>query len=209
MSVQLQGVLVEARLRGLLGPGSLDAHITQAAGFAEAVPDGATFLDLGSGGGVPGLPLLVARDDLTGILVDSATRRIKFLEWAVDQLEMASRVTVAWGRAEELSRSEHLRGALPVVLSRSFGRPAVAAECARGFLAPGGLLVVSEPPAGAPSAPDTGEERWPAQPLRKLGYELGDPYRHRGFGFQVLVAVGDCPAEVPRRPGIPSKRPRF
>ncbi|MCB0953001.1 MAG: class I SAM-dependent methyltransferase, partial [Microthrixaceae bacterium] len=61
MSVELQDVLAEARLRGLLGPGSLDAHITQAAGFAEAVPDGATFLDLGSGGGVPGLPLLVAR----------------------------------------------------------------------------------------------------------------------------------------------------
>lgn len=191
--------LRRARALGFLGPGPVTDHIEHAAGFLMALTDVVgTVVDLGSGGGVPGLIIGVARADLTLVLVEATAKRCRFLEEAVAALDLPARVVE--GRAEVVGHGE-LRGEADAVVARSFGSPAATAECAAPLLRPGGTLVVSEPPA--PTSP-----RWPAFGLAKLGMVLG-PRSASSPVVQVLHQASTCPPAFPRRDGLPSKRPLF
>ncbi len=190
--------LERARALGFLGPGEVQAHIDHAAAFLEALTDVAgTVVDLGSGGGVPGLVVGVARPDLHLVLLDATAKRCRFLEAAVAALRLDA--DVAEGRAELLARGA-LRGSAAAVLARSFAAPAPTAECAAPLLRVGGRLVVSEPPDRS--------DRWPIAGVAPLGLEVG----HRTTTapqVQILLQVWPCPDEYPRREGIPAKRCRF
>lgn len=171
-------------------------------------PDVQLALDLGSGGGLPGLPLFLALPSVRWHLLDGSATRCQFLREAV--IDLASRLSVATpqavtpevieGRAEEAGRSERLRGRFDLVVARSFGPPAVTAECAAPFLRVGGQLIVAEPPENPP--------RWPADGLRQLGLVVG-PRVSEPSAFQVLRQAETCPERYPRRVGIPAKRPLF
>lgn len=185
----------------MLGPGPVDQHVGHAQGFVEAlagVAAGSLVVDLGSGGGVPGLIVAEARPDLRMVLLDAMEKRTALLSEAVVAMGMADRITVRTGRAEVLGREDDLRGAAMAVTARSFGPPAATAECAAPLLAVGGVLVVSEPPDSP--------ERWPAGPLATLGLS---PSHHEVPGMQVLVQTVPCPTTYPRRTGLPNKRPLF
>lgn len=204
MALPLLGVLEEAKTRGFLGPGAVEAHVEHAAALAAlAGPAPASFLDLGAGGGVPGLVLAREWPHARGILVESQRRRCEFLEWAVAELGQGDRIAVACGRAEDLARRPEWRGGAEVVAARAFAAPAVTAECAVGFLRPGGRLVVAEPPESG----DSGATRWPAAGVAELG--LRGPERRRGGGITVavLTAGGPVADRWPRRAGMPAKRP--
>ena len=191
----------EAQRLGFLGPGPITTHIERAVDLAGAVdvpPQRA--LDLGSGAGVPGLPLALLWAETRWVLLDGSVTRASFLERAVNELQIGQRVTVVGSRAEEAARGE-LRGAFDLVVARSFAGPAVTAECGSPFLEVGGLLVVAEPPGGDPG-------RWDGSGLAKLGLELGAT-RSRPTAFQSLVQVSPCPDRYPRRVGVPAKRPLF
>jgi 16S rRNA (guanine527-N7)-methyltransferase len=176
----------------------VEAHIEHAEGFviAAAGTPPTTAVDLGSGGGVPGLVLALRWPASSWTLVDSAERRCRFLEEASVELGLARRVRVAQGRAEVLGRDAALRGAFGLVTARSFGPPSVTAECAAPFLEVGGSLLVSEPPASAP--------RWPDE-VAVFGLAVGE----RVSGIQVLTQIERCPDRFPRRTGVPGKRPLF
>lgn len=192
--------LERARSLGLLGPGPVEDHLAHAAGFTAAL-DGLTgrVIDLGSGGGLPGLPIAWARPDLELILVDASARRGAFLESARDALGLADRVRVVVGRAEVVGRSE-LRGTADAVVARGFAAPAATAECAAPLLRVGGRLVVSEPP--------TGPSRWPDAGIAPLGLvALGPPAGSPRL--QLLELQAPCPDDYPRRDGVPAKRPLF
>jgi len=198
---RLLDVLEKARARGLLGPGPIDAHVDHARGLAHLVePAPASFLDLGSGGGVPGLILAEEWPQASAVLLESRQRRCAFLDAAAEQLQLGGRVTVACGRAEDLARDHAFRASVELVVARSFGRPAVTAECAVGFLRPGGRLLVAEPP-------DTEGDRWPAAGVAALG--LTGPERGRAGDVTAAVLTLAAPVDDrwPRRPGIPAKRP--
>jgi 16S rRNA (guanine527-N7)-methyltransferase len=198
-------VLQQARERGLLGTGAVETHVRHALGFGEAAggPPVGLALDLGSGGGIPGLVLAKEWPTSEWVLLDGRERSARFLDEARLRLGLEERVTVVAGRAEEVAHRDGLRGSAYLVVARGFGSPAVTAECAAGFLAEGGRLVVSEPPGS------TGE-RWPTAALVELGLgpvavvEAGSGYR-----YAVLQAVASCSARYPRRVGIPAKRPLF
>jgi 16S rRNA (guanine527-N7)-methyltransferase len=148
---------------------------------------------------VPGLVLATALPGWRWDLVEAGARRAAFLERAVHDLHLEDRVRVRHLRAEELGRTAAERGTADAVTARSFGPPAVTAECAAPLLRPGGVLVVSEPPGGA-------DVRWPAAGLRALGLAVAA----RRPGPPALVVLGQqapCPTRYPRRPGIPAKRP--
>lgn len=193
----LVAVLEEARDLGFLGPGPVEVHLDHARAYL-AILDG-TFgeaLDLGTGGGVPGLVLAAERPDLGWTFLDAIARRTAFLERAVASLGLA--VTVLTGRAEEAGRRPELRGRHAAVVARSFAAPAVTAECAAPFLAVGGRLVVSEPPEGG--------DRWPAGGLAELG--LGPMTTLAGPpSLAVGIMTRTCPERYPRRTGVPAKRP--
>jgi 16S rRNA (guanine527-N7)-methyltransferase len=210
MPARLEEILREAQRFGLLGPESLQAGIEHARGFAKGLPSTPMrLLDLGSGGGLPGLPLAQVWVDSFVVLLDASRRRTEFLEWAVKELGWAPRVTVLRARAETAARQAGLRARFDTTVARGFGRPAVTAECAAGFLQVGGWLVVSEPPnEEKPTVGGSDEDRWPADGVRTLGMGLGPmwtaPYRYRA-----LVQVAACPSVYPRRVGVPAKRPLF
>jgi len=90
---------------GLLGPREADRiwsrHLLNCASLASLVPSEASVVDVGSGAGLPGIPLAIARPDLSVVLLDSLLRRCRFLEMAVDELGLGDRVRVVRGRAEE------------------------------------------------------------------------------------------------------------
>jgi 16S rRNA (guanine527-N7)-methyltransferase len=193
-----------SQARGFLGPGSVQPHIDRALDALTLIPASASrLLDLGSGGGLPGLPLAVARPGGQWTLLDGSVTRCEFLGWAVAELGLEDRVQVVAARAEEAGRGG-FRGVFDVVLARSFGPPAVTAECAAPFLATGGVLIVAEPPASR----DADRKRWPASELATLGM-APLKYVDSPSAFQVLVQRLPCPDRYPRRVGIPAKRPLF
>lgn len=194
-------VLEESRSLGFLGPGPVEPHLEHAAGFAEVVEDPPRrALDLGSGGGVPGLLLATLWERSEWVLLDANERRTAFLEDATRRLGIAGRVVVRRARAEEAGRAAALRGTCDLLTARSFGPPAVTAECAAPFLVVGGTLVVSEPPGAA--------DRWPAPPLAVLGMTPGRRVV-AGATYQAIDQVAPCPERFPRRTGVPAKRPLF
>ena len=136
-----------------------------------------------------------------GVLVDARQKRCRFLEDAVDRLDLGARVGVRCGRAETLARASDLRGQADVVVARLFGRPAVTAECGVGFLRPGGRLVVSEPPGDATDL----SGRWPADEVRRLGFAPAVPVRHGAAGAVVLVLEEAVDDQWPRQDGRPAK----
>jgi 16S rRNA (guanine527-N7)-methyltransferase len=179
-----------------------------ARGLAAEGPRSPWVIDLGTGGGLPGLVVAEGWPEVAMVLLDASRRRASFLRQAIDRLELSGRVTVLQERAEVCGRQEGYRGAFDGVLARSFGRPAVVAECAAPLLKVGGWLVVSEPPLSDPAL-GTGEEaRWPAEPLATFGLEPTELV-DEGFAYQVLRQVNPCPDSFPRRNGVPAKKPLF
>jgi 16S rRNA (guanine527-N7)-methyltransferase len=196
----LTAALERAQRLGLLGPGPVAAHVEHAEALAQLVDPPASFLDLGSGGGIPGLVLALRWPVAQAALLDSAQRRAEHLQAACAELGLVGRVSVIAARAEDAARDERWRGAFELVVARSFGPPAVTAECAVGFLAAGGSLVVSEPPGGAPG-------RWDPAGLSELG--LGGPeIVTAGQASCAVFTLAEAAAmRWPRRTGVPERRP--
>lgn len=205
--------LAQARAFGYLGPGPLQTHLDHSHGFGDAVmsaigcADGRTdrvfdgrAVDLGSGGGIPGLVLADRWPSSRWTFVDSHHRRMGTLRDVLFTLGWTGRADIVLDRAELVARQPDLRSACDLVVARGFASPAVTAECAAGFLRPGGLLVVSEPPEG----PD----RWSDLGLASLGMSR---VVTASSTFRFFVAVQDhaCPLKYPRTVGIPGKSPLF
>ncbi|MFI6153640.1 16S rRNA (guanine(527)-N(7))-methyltransferase RsmG [Kitasatospora sp. NPDC051170] len=91
--------------RGLIGPREVprlwDRHVLNCAVLAELLPEGSTLCDVGSGAGLPGIPVALARPDVSVTLLEPLLRRTTFLEEVVRELGLKN-VTVLRGRAEEM-----------------------------------------------------------------------------------------------------------
>ena len=196
-------MLERARELGLLGPPPVEEHIAHTMRFARALdvadPGPIRALDLGSGGGVPGLILALGWPRSTWTLLDAGERRCAFLREAVAALGEVGRIAVVRARAEETGRDPRHRGVYDLVTARSFGPAAVTAECAAPLLRRGGVLLVSEPPEAAPG-------RWPPGPLATVGLVPRSPIGAHP-GVMVLEQVNVVSDRFPRRVGIPGKRP--
>lgn len=202
----LTSSLEKSRELGFLGPGDILPHIDHARGFQAAwelyrsTPPSA-ILDLGAGGGVPGL--VVACEWSSNVtLLDSMEKRCRFLREVLRDAGAPHGPRVVEGRAEVLARDTDLEGGFEAVVARSFGPPAVTAECASRFLAIGGLLIVSEPP----DVPQV--TRWSQAGLGKAGLRRLTADNSRG-GFVVIEKVRQTPQEFPRPVGVPGKKHLF
>jgi hypothetical protein len=204
-------LLQEARALGFLGPGPLGPQVRHAQGFSTIArrlsPAGSSRLvDLGSGGGLPGLVVAAEWPEVTLALLEANRRRAVFLRRALERLGLQGRVSVLEERAEVSGREPDLRASFDGAMARSFGRPAVVAECAAPLLRVGGWLLVSEPPGSGED--EEQDSRWPAEPLAQLGMEP-DEVLHEGFAYRLVRQVEACPERFPRRNGVPAKKPLF
>jgi len=105
---------------GLVGPREAarvwDRHVLNCAVVADLVPPGARVLDIGSGAGLPGIPLALARPDLRVVLVEPLARRVEWLRTVLADLDLP--IEVERGRAEDVSVRRRWEGA-DVVTSRA------------------------------------------------------------------------------------------
>ncbi|MDK8511294.1 16S rRNA (guanine(527)-N(7))-methyltransferase RsmG [Corynebacterium bovis] len=127
--------------RGLIGPREVprlwDRHILNSAVLQEVIPRGARVVDVGSGAGLPGIPLAICRPDLSVTLVEPLLRRATFLEEVVADLGLP--VRVVRGRAEEKSVVSTIGGA-DVVTSRAVAPLGKLAKWSLPFVRVGGSL---------------------------------------------------------------------
>lgn len=126
--------------RGLIGPREAprlwERHLLNCAALAELIPQGCSVADLGSGAGLPGLVLGIARPDLEVTLVEPLLRRTIFLDEAVAALELGS-VSVVRGRAESL----HGRRSFDVVTSRAVAPLPTLVEWSMPLVAGHGAMI--------------------------------------------------------------------
>ena len=164
-------------------------------------------IDVGSGGGLPGLPIAIARPDLDVVLLEANQRKAAFLTQAAWQLDLP-RVVVVAERAEDAGRDPRWREGFDVATARALAAMATLAELCLPFVRPGGRLL-------AMKADSPGLEAEIAAGKAAVGM-LGGAYAGsaqavtdaRSHGVIVIVAkLTATPDEYPRRSGLPAHRP--
>lgn len=191
-------------------------HVADSLTAFHLIRDGshASLLDLGSGGGFPGLPLAAALPATLALLVDSTAKKAAFLEAVRQAVGLADRVAVAAGRAEALAPSGAARnaGAGPgagrdVVTARAVGPLDDLVELSLPLLAMGGRLIAWK----------RGDLAAELDAARRAGAALGggEPVVHAvpdalGLAGHALVVIrkeGPTPAGFPRDPAARKRRP--
>ena len=205
---QLQRVLVEDPLAptAVRDPEKVvDDHLADALVALEldVVRRARAVADLGSGAGVPGLPLAIALSSAEVALVESAARKCEFLERAVAACGVAN-VRVVHARAEAWPEG---LGTRDLVTARALASLAVVVEYAAPLLVRGGTLVVWR------GRRDPAAERAGALAAAKIGLEptrivaVKPHARAQSRHLHLMSKVRDTPAGFPRRPGMALKRP--
>jgi 16S rRNA (guanine527-N7)-methyltransferase len=144
-------------------------------------------VDVGSGGGTPGIPLAASLPEREVTLLEAERRKCRFLErWTAE----LSNLHVIWGRAEEQPLEQY-----GVAVAKALAEPVVAAEWCLPLVVTGGRVVLWVGPSAQPDRVAHAAER--------VGGELADSPP----GFLVLAKTAPTPAGFPRRPGIARKRP--
>lgn len=180
-------------------------HVAESAAVgARLCPLSGRWLDLGTGGGLPGLVLAIQYPRVEWVLLDSTRKKIAAVDRFVEALALENVVTLA-GRAEEKAREPRWRGRFDGVIARAVAALDVVTELGRGFLRPGGRLVVVKGP------------RWRDE-LRNLeraaallaidGIHADEvPDTARPTWLVTMRAHGPVPLAVPRPPGVPRAQP--
>lgn len=167
---------------------------------------GGFWADLGSGGGLPGIPLSLSLPLGGMILVEATQKKARFLKEAVEALGQKEKVRVESERVERLGQGR-MRETLDLVLARALGPLPVVLELGLPLLKEGGSLVAYKGPQ--PGA----EVDKSAKALKVLGGETGNvfeftlPFSGEGRSLILVHKVGKTPKAYPRLPGTPSKDP--
>jgi 16S rRNA (guanine527-N7)-methyltransferase len=171
----------------------------------DLLAGGSRVLDIGSGAGLPGLPLKLLRPDLRVSLLEANGKRCAFLREVIAALALDG-VVVLEGRAEDFGHDPSLREQFDLVVARAVAPLPVLLEYALPFLRLAGYLAATKGSAVDEELAAAGKA------LSTLGGALRRtlPLRVPGVMDQTLVVVekeAATPERYPRRPGMPSKRP--
>jgi len=162
-------------------------------GALEAAPlvAGGPVVDVGSGGGSPGIPLASAHPELDVVLLEAGRRKCDFLTAAARDFD---NVSVVCARAEEHAAGAG-RDAYATAVARALAPPPVAAEWCLPLVRAGGSAVLFVGPTAE------------SGPVALVAAELSAKLVESPPGFLVLTKTGPTPERFPRRPGVAKKRP--
>jgi len=162
-------------------------------------------LDIGSGGGYPGIPMGIIFPEKTIMLLESTRKKVAFLEQVIREMGLEN-IKVLCGRAEDFAREKNFRGAFDLVVSRALAKLPVVIELSIPFLKIGGFSIAMK---GKSSEK---EIKLSENALTKLNaiwveiipYSLISPYDLR---LVIMKKIAETPIHYPRKPGIPQKKP--
>jgi 16S rRNA (guanine527-N7)-methyltransferase len=185
----LEGVIATPGLTSISGRAEARRALLEDATLAEGVLRAApgTIVDVGSGGGSPGIPLAVALPERQFVLLEANRRKCSFLDRATAEL---GNVSVVWGRAEEQPVDE-----FGVALAKALAKPPVAVELCLPLVAPGGVAIIWV-------GPSVDLER-----AASVAARLSGAIEEAPTGLLVVRKLAPTPRGFPRRPGMAKKRP--
>lgn len=144
-------------------------------------------VDVGSGGGTPGIPLAASLPDREVTLLEAERHKTEFLERWTDELPNLS---VVWGRAEEQPLETY-----GVAVAKALAQPPVAAEWCLPLVRQGGAVLLWVGPSAD------------AEAVGRAAEQIAGELEESPPGFLVLRKTGPTPPGFPRRPGVAKKRP--
>jgi 16S rRNA (guanine527-N7)-methyltransferase len=204
--------MLDSRLQKLAGlmeswPGLVSAPaaglIADCLVLVEHLGDARRLVDVGSGGGLPGLPLKIARPDLEVVLVEADRDKAAFLQRAAAELGLEG-IEVLDRRAEDVGRDPRYRETFDAAVARALAAMPVVAELCLPLVRVGGHLLAQK---------TQGEDVDGAMPaIEKLGggpaRVVAAPSSARATGTVVIVEkLRPTPEAYPRRTGVPARKP--
>jgi 16S rRNA (guanine527-N7)-methyltransferase len=170
------------------------------------IPSGLRLLDVGAGGGFPGVPLGIAYHELQVTLLEATGKKAAFLEYIVAKLGLENTLVINQ-RAEETAHEPSLRERYDVVVARALAELSTLAEITLPFCRVGGRVIAQK--KGEIDAEVAGARRavlllggMPAEVFPVTLAEFPDDRT-----LVVMEKVAPTPPDYPRRPGVPAKKP--
>jgi len=171
-----------------------------------ALATGQKVIDVGSGGGLPGLPLAIARPDLCFTLLEATGKKARFLQACVEEMKL-DHVTVINERAETVGQQPAHRSQYDLVVSRAIGTMAVVLEYCLPLAKQGGLVLAMKGPKVQQELTQCGDA------MMKLGageVQVIEAYPESFGNDLVIVVIAKAqatPKQYPRTPGTPQRDP--
>ena len=168
--------------------------------------DAETVIDVGTGGGFPGIPLAVYAPEKQFTLLDSLNKRLKIIDELAGELGIKN-ITLVHGRAEDAARAKEHREKYDLCVSRAVSNLATLSEYCLPFIKVGGYLLAYKGPGAEEEVKEA------AKALKILGGSLVDiretSMEEYGLDHRILVIkkVRNTPKAYPRKAGTPLKEP--
>lgn len=176
-------------------------HFVDSLAAEQHIPAGARLIDVGTGAGFPGLPLLIVRPDIKLTLLDALNKRLVFLAAVCETLGLEAELVHL--RAEDAGRDARYRGVFDVALTRALAALPVLVELTVPLIKVGGLAIAYKGDAA-------GELKQSRAALHLLHANARVEQVGADYGARTLVLVektAPTPAQYPRRAGLPERKP--
>jgi 16S rRNA (guanine527-N7)-methyltransferase len=177
--------------------------IDDSASAAQLLPQGGKVIDLGSGGGCPGIVLQVLRPDTQFTLLEANGRKCGFLRRVVESLQLPTQVIQE--RSEILAHQSAHRESYDVVTAKAVAAMPTLVELALPLLRVGGLLLAYKGPQAQQEVDQAAFalKTLQGQTANVLPYQLGE----KNYCHVLIEKLGPSQSNYPRRPGVPAKQP--
>lgn len=181
-------------------------HFLDSLSAARSVPPASRVIDVGAGAGFPGLPIKIARSDISLTLLETTSKKCKFLQAVVDELGLQN-VWVVNERAEAAARGSAHRESYDVAIARAVAEMPTLLEYLLPFVRIGGVAVAQK------SKEAVNDVQHAEFAMTALGGRLKDivsvrvPELNEARYLVVIEKASATPGKYPRRAGMPAKRP--
>ncbi|MDR1916686.1 MAG: 16S rRNA (guanine(527)-N(7))-methyltransferase RsmG [Synergistaceae bacterium] len=163
---------------------------------------GSSFIDVGTGGGLPGLVWGVCRPDMNGVLLDSVRKKTDLLREIADRLAVKN-IRVVNARSEDFAAAE--REIFDIAAARALAHSCILCEYLSPFVRVGGLLIAFKGP-GAEAELDIPADKWQ---ILGIGEPVAETYKTHHDGRRLIIwrKISKCSKRYPRKPGEAKKNP--